>query len=80
MKIFDKILNKMKTAINKVDLEKHAKDTADRIRNRTRLGGGVKEGKRGGRRTKLEPLSDSYKKQRKKYKKFNRILYILYQY
>ena len=72
MSIFDKILAKVKKVIKVVNLKPIADDAADRIKKRTRLGYGVKDGERGGPRVKLKGLSNSYKKQRKKYLDINK--------
>lgn len=67
LKIFDKILGKAKTSVDKVDLRKHAKATANRIKTRTRLGDGLKDDARGSAKKKLKKLqSKNYKKYREK--------------
>ena len=72
--VFERILKKVNSVVNGVDLSKIAQDAEDRIRTRTRLGYGVEGGERGGSRVKLKALSEKYVNQRKKQKSFNRSL------
>lgn len=72
---FEKFLKKIKVKIDKFDLDPIAKEAANTIKKRTRLGHGVKDGERGGAKKRLKdqkPLTDDYKKFRKKSKKLNK--------
>lgn len=64
--MFKKLKLLRDTMTNKVNLQGTGDFAADLIKKRTRLGFGVD--KHGGRKSKLAPLTDAYKKQRKRHK------------
>lgn len=64
--VFKKILKRIEVILDRFDLDPYAEDTAERIKNRTRLGYGVES--RGARRQKLKPLKDTYRNIRRKNK------------
>jgi len=69
--IFNRLIAKVKYIIQAADLNPIAKDAADRVKKRTRLGYGVKN--RGDKKDKLKALtSTAYKKHRKKSADLNR--------
>jgi hypothetical protein len=70
--VFDRIFKKIEKVVNRFGLNDYADETAERVRRRVRLGGGVEDTKRGGARTKLKQLSPKYKKARKRSKKLNK--------
>lgn len=73
-RVFDNILLRINGIIGRFSLRPYAKDAAERVRIRTRLGYGVQDGERGGKRERLKPLKPDYRIFRKKSKKTNRKL------
>lgn len=71
MGISDDIIKQIESAlqagVSKDNLRKTAKETTENIKKRTRLGRGVE--KDGDRLSRLEPLEDSYKRQRRNLRK-----------
>jgi hypothetical protein len=69
-----KYIRKIKKSINRVDFNGHAENAAETIKIRTRLGGGVSGGKRGGTRYALKSIgrTEKYNNFRKKTKKLNK--------
>lgn len=68
-KVFRRIAQRIERVVRGVSLKPYAKDTAERIRRRTRTGQGLQETKRGAKRKKLKKLSDKYKVFRRKNKR-----------
>lgn len=66
--LFANIVKKVERASGGLNLDPYAKEYADRIKRRTRLGNGLDETKRGAKRKKLKKLSEKYKKKRKRNK------------
>ena len=65
-KVLNKILIRIEKTVKGYSLRERAVEYADRIRRRTRLGWGIKDGERGNKRERLKPLSERYKKIRKR--------------
>ena len=73
MNVFDKILDQVKRISRGYNMRHIAEDAAERIKRRTRLGYGVKDGRRSGKRERLKETKESYRKARARDKKRGRL-------
>lgn len=66
MKEFKNLRLRMRNLVNRFNLKPYAQPLAQRIKIRTRLGFGLEQPGRGGKRRKLKKLTDRYKKRRRR--------------